>query len=80
MAKAPRTFEQLVKGLPSFAVTALASAEPAPSAASLRVAQTLIGGLPGGEVRVARVAAKLDRLVSLTKPAMQPRTRPRHRR
>jgi len=78
MAKVPRTFDELVKGLPALEVTGLASAEPAPSSASLRAAQTLVGGLPGGQVRVARVAAKLDRLVELSKPAVQPRKRARH--
>ena len=78
MAKVLRTFEELVKGLPSFEVTALASDEPAPSSVSLRAAQTLVGGLPGGQDRVARVAAKLDRLVELSKPAMQPRKRAPH--
>jgi hypothetical protein len=78
MAKVPRTFDELVKGLPSLEVTGLASAEAAPSRASLRAAQTLVGGFQGSKGRVARVAAKLDRLVELSKAAVQPRKRTQH--
>ena len=76
MAKLPRTFEELVERLPPLEVSGLASAEsPPPSAESMRAAQTLVGGLPGGADRVARVAAKLDRLVELSRHATHRRKR-----
>ena len=79
MAKLPRTFDELVNRLPELATGGLASAESPPaSSASLRVAETLVGSLPGAGPRVARVAAKLDRLVELSKAAAEPRKRTRN--
>ena len=79
MAKLPRTFEELVSRLPELPTSGLASAEsPPPSATSLLVAETLVGSLPGANERLARVAAQLDRLVELSKPAAEPRKRTRH--
>ncbi len=76
MAKNRPTFEELVRRVGPLPVTGLASAEsPRVSAASVRAARTLVGGLPGGETRVARVAAKLDRLVELSRGAELPRKR-----
>jgi hypothetical protein len=76
MAKNRPTFEELVRRVGPLPVTGLASAESPPvSAASVRAARTLVGGLPGGETRVARVAAKLDRLVELSRGAEHPRKR-----
>ncbi len=76
MAKARPTFEELVRRVGPLPTTGLASAGARPvSATSVRAAQTLVGGLPGGETRVARVAAKLDRLVALAKAAVPPRKR-----
>jgi hypothetical protein len=79
MAKLPQTFEELVDRLPELGGGGLASAHSPPaSSAALRVAQTLVGSLPGSDQRVGRVAAQLDRLVALSRPAAQPRKRTRH--
>jgi hypothetical protein len=76
MAKERPTFEELVRRVGPLPGTGLASAESPPvSAASVRAARTLVGGLPSAESRVARVAAKLDRLVELSKSAEHPRKR-----
>jgi hypothetical protein len=79
MAKLPRTFEELVDGLPDVHVGGLASSDSPPASnVAVRAAETLVGSLPGGRARVARVAAKLDRLVALSRPAAQPRKRTRN--
>jgi hypothetical protein len=79
MAKTRRTFEDFVQSVGALPTTGLASAESPPaSAASVRAARTLVGGLPSGETRVARVAASLERLVELSKKAEQPRKRIQH--
>lgn len=79
MAKARPSFEDLVRRVGPLPTTGLASAEALPaSAASMRAARTLVGGLPGGESRVALVAAKLDRLVQLSQAGEQPRKRTRN--
>jgi hypothetical protein len=76
MAKERPTFEALVRRVGPLAVTGLASAESPPvSAVSVHAARTLVGGMPGAEARVARVAAKLDRLVALSKNAEPSRKR-----
>jgi hypothetical protein len=75
-----RTFEQLVRRAGPLPVTAMASAESPPtSVAAKRAAHTLVGGLPGAERRVSRVAKKLDRLVALEKSqSAHPRKRAQH--
>lgn len=79
MTKARPTFEELVRRVGPVPVTGLASAESPPlSAASVRVAQSLVGSLPRAESRVARIAAKLDRLVKLSERVDRSRERTQH--
>jgi hypothetical protein len=62
MGKKRPSFEELVRRVGPLPVTGLASAESPPvSAASVRAARTLVGGLPGGETRVAKSSLKRAR-------------------
>jgi hypothetical protein len=66
------TFAELAKRVGGLPVTLMATAEAptvsvrAPSNQAMSVARALVGALPAADERVMRVAAKLQRLVSLT--------------